>query len=126
MYRSYPLAYVSDEAVQWIARQGAANVRPEIPQKPLRDYQTEIDDHKWYLSEALGRDVGIRVAALDYFENVKPAAANASLFARLKDGVKALWTRLDANLNWDGPLSIVNLERALNPYRDNLSINRDR
>jgi hypothetical protein len=31
-----------------------------------------ILDHKWYMSERLGRDVGLRVAAVDYFENVAP------------------------------------------------------
>jgi hypothetical protein len=31
-----------------------------------------ILDHKWYLSERIGRDVGLRVAAVDYFENVQP------------------------------------------------------
>ena len=29
-----------------------------------------IKDHKWYLSERLGRDVGTYVAAVDYFENI--------------------------------------------------------
>lgn len=29
-------------------------------------------EHKWFLSERLGRDVGLRVAAVDYFENVQP------------------------------------------------------
>ena len=29
-----------------------------------------ILDHKWYISERLGRDVGFRVAAIDYFENI--------------------------------------------------------
>lgn len=29
-------------------------------------------EHKWYLGERLGRDVGLRVAAADYFENVEP------------------------------------------------------
>src|SRR5438128_9104250 len=29
-----------------------------------------ILDHKWYMSERLGRNVGLRVAAVDYFENV--------------------------------------------------------
>lgn len=29
-------------------------------------------DHKWYMSERMGRDVGMRVAAVDYFENVEP------------------------------------------------------
>ena len=26
-------------------------------------------EHKWLLSERLGRDVGLRVAAVDYFDN---------------------------------------------------------
>lgn len=29
-------------------------------------------EHKWYLGERLGRDVGMRVAAADFFENVEP------------------------------------------------------
>jgi len=29
-----------------------------------------IIDHKWYISERLGRDVGLRVATIDYFENI--------------------------------------------------------
>ena len=28
-------------------------------------------EHKWFMSERLGRGVGLRVAALDYFENVR-------------------------------------------------------
>jgi len=28
-------------------------------------------EHKWFVSERLGRDVGLRVAALDYFDNVR-------------------------------------------------------
>ncbi len=28
-------------------------------------------EHKWLVSERLGRDVGLRVAALDYFENAR-------------------------------------------------------
>jgi hypothetical protein len=32
-----------------------------------------ILDHKWYMSENQGRDVGIEVAALDYFKNILPA-----------------------------------------------------
>ena len=30
----------------------------------------KVEDHKWYLSERLGRDVGMRVAAIDYLENI--------------------------------------------------------
>jgi hypothetical protein len=35
-------------------------------------------EHKWYLGERLGRDVGLRVAALDFFENVQPPRPRAS------------------------------------------------
>jgi hypothetical protein len=36
-----------------------------------------IQDHKWYMSERVGRDVGLRVAAIDYFENIHaPRAGN--------------------------------------------------
>lgn len=37
-----------------------------------------ILEHKWYLGERLGRDVGMRVAMLDYFENIKPLRENAA------------------------------------------------
>lgn len=32
-----------------------------------------IKDHKWYVSEKLGRDVGLKVAAIDYLENIYQA-----------------------------------------------------
>lgn len=34
------------------------------------DVWPQVLEHKWYLGERLGRDVGMRVAAVDYFENV--------------------------------------------------------
>src|SRR3954470_14827371 len=49
-------------------------------------------EHKWFVSERLGRDIGLRVAALDYFANVRlprhkrtshrPAASRLRRFAR--------------------------------------------
>ncbi len=52
-----------------------------------------IQDHKWYLSERLGRDVGLRVAAIDYFENIhSPRTAKAKRGAftgRLRGAVRA-------------------------------------
>jgi hypothetical protein len=45
-----------------------------------------INDHKWYLSERLGRDVGLRVAAIDYFENIEPPIKPAS-FIRHRDSI---------------------------------------
>lgn len=35
-------------------------------------------EHKWHLGERLGRDVGLRVAAVDYFENIQPARRSTS------------------------------------------------
>ena len=36
-----------------------------------REVWPQVLEHKWYMSERLGRDVGLRVAAVDYFENVR-------------------------------------------------------
>ena len=35
-----------------------------------RETLPRVREHKWYLSEYLGRDVGWHVAAVDYFENI--------------------------------------------------------
>lgn len=36
------------------------------------DLWPQVLEHKWFMSERLGRDVGPRVAAIDYFENILP------------------------------------------------------
>ena len=38
---------------------------------------TKVQDHKWYVSERLGRDVGFRVAAVDFIENVYQAQTSS-------------------------------------------------
>lgn len=40
--------------------------------KEARETLPRVRDHKWYLSEYMGRDVGWHVAAVDYFENITP------------------------------------------------------
>ena len=42
-----------------------------IPPAEARAEWPRVLEHKWLMSERLGRDVGLRVAALDYFENVR-------------------------------------------------------
>lgn len=37
-----------------------------------------ILEHKWYISERLGRDTGLRVAAIDYLENIYAASKQGS------------------------------------------------
>ncbi len=49
-----------------------------------REALPRIRDHKWYLSERMGRDVGWQVAAVDYFENV--AAAHTPGSSRANGG----------------------------------------
>ena len=41
-------------------------------------------EHKWFMSERLGRDTGLRVAAIDYFENVRlPRARHTEAKSRV-------------------------------------------
>lgn len=37
-----------------------------------------ILEHKWYISERLGRDTGLKVAAIDYLENIYNAPKQGS------------------------------------------------
>jgi hypothetical protein len=46
------------------------------------DAWPRVLEHKWYLGERLGRDVGMRVAAVDYFENVRRPRGRAWLRAK--------------------------------------------
>ena len=45
---------------------GGGKLEPELAAK----LWMHILRHKWFLSEQLGRDVGIKVACLDYMENM--------------------------------------------------------
>ena len=36
-----------------------------------------IKDHKWYVSERLGRDIGLKVAAIDYLENIHEGGSDS-------------------------------------------------
>src|SRR5437868_12153209 len=51
-------------------RRALAGVR--ISARAAQAAWPHIIEHKWYVSERLGRDVGLHVAAVDYFENVEP------------------------------------------------------
>lgn len=44
----------------------------QLTEDEADDTWRTILDHKWYLSEKAGRDVGIEVAALDFFNNFWP------------------------------------------------------
>ena len=45
-------------------------------------------EHKWFISERLGRDTGLRVAALDYFENVRLPRAPRKEHSHITRGLR--------------------------------------
>ena len=55
------------DCAKWIFNYSGCKFRPEIDGK----LWFKILQHKWFLSEKLGRDVGIKVACLDFIENVE-------------------------------------------------------
>ena len=48
-----------------------------------------ISDHKWYIGEKLGRDVGFNVAAIDFLENIAETESNSNNQGNSKPGVYA-------------------------------------
>ncbi len=48
-----------------------ALINLRFSEQDARGHWKEIVKHKWFMSEQLRRNVGIRVAALDYFQNIK-------------------------------------------------------
>jgi len=90
---TYQLDYVVEEVLK---------NQPSFEQKTLKNlvganYTKEeakyiwkrVVDHKWYIGERLKRDVGLRVAAVDYVENFY----DASIF-RKNDGGKGFFNRI--------------------------------
>lgn len=77
---SVPAPSVSEQATERVvARQPTSRRRALRKLAGVKVSASEADaawlrvlDHKWYLSEQLGRDVGLRVAAVDFFENIEP------------------------------------------------------
>ncbi len=53
-----------------------------IPKTEAPNVWQRIPNHKWYLSERLGRDVGMRVAAVDFVENFYEPVIIESLGSR--------------------------------------------
>jgi hypothetical protein len=70
----FRLDYVIDKAIQpqltGLQRALNALAGVNLSVKEARQTLPYIQDHKWYVSEQLGRDVGWRVAVIDYFENI--------------------------------------------------------
>ncbi len=60
---------------------------------------TRVLDHKWYVSERMGRDVGLRVAAIDYFENIEPVREQHKAKRGMRRGTLPPRLRMMQSLN---------------------------
>lgn len=69
----YQLDYVVDEVLKNVPSPEQVYLKTytnqEFPKKEAKYLWERILDHKWYIGERLKRDVGYRVAAVDYIEN---------------------------------------------------------
>lgn len=61
-----------------------------VSEAAARAVWPRILDHKWYMSERMGRDVGIRVAAIDYLEHVEPIVPRSPVPSRVSAPVHGL------------------------------------
>lgn len=71
----YILDYTIEKLTNSISPNREQNILKQLTGKSLNRKEagkvwSKVQDHKWYVSERLGRDVGFRVAAVDFIENV--------------------------------------------------------
>jgi transitional endoplasmic reticulum ATPase len=57
-----------EDCTTWIFEFSGHKVAPEM----VQELWPKILEHKWFLSQKLGRDVGTKVACLDFVENIEP------------------------------------------------------
>lgn len=76
---SYQLDYVVEETRRSQPTREQILLRKYLGRRFSKHYASiiwsRIEDHKWYVSERLARDVGFRVAAVDFFENIYDESA---------------------------------------------------
>jgi len=81
-----------------VAAQGLVEAMTGIvlPRREAKIVLERIPDHKWLLSEQLGRDVGMKVAAIDLVENFYEPVPNSGfgIFAnKVWKGAKSAFVR---------------------------------
>jgi hypothetical protein len=74
---SYPLDHVIDRLLREMPSEEQLRIFTLTGEKVFdfeaRAEWARIVEHKWYLGEKLGRDVGFKVAAIDYVDNIRGA-----------------------------------------------------
>ncbi|MGO9571668.1 MAG: DUF4032 domain-containing protein, partial [Desulfomonilaceae bacterium] len=99
---------VPGEYTSWMVDYSGCEFESEL----AAELWMHILQHKWFLSERLGRDVGIKVACLDYIENID------SILTALEETERAhLLKELGAWLG-EGFNSMVREHRSLDSIRD--------
>jgi hypothetical protein len=98
---TFKLDYLTEKAIQPREKdvrrtlQELAGVK--LSAREAREVMPRIQNHKWYVSERMGRDVGLRVAAIDYFDNIyEPRASVRARSGTLKEKLKHLAKDLGA------------------------------
>ena len=64
-----PVPFKLDHVSETQELNSVAGVR--LSSLEAREVWPQVLEHKWYMSERLGRDVGLRAAVVDYFTNVR-------------------------------------------------------
>jgi SpoVK/Ycf46/Vps4 family AAA+-type ATPase len=67
-----------EKSANQIFELSGAKFEPEV----AADLWPKIIKHKWLLSEKLGRDVGLRIACIDFLENIEQALAEYMIYKR--------------------------------------------
>jgi len=68
----------AEDCASKIFEMAGAKFEPEI----ASDLWEKILQHKWLLSEKLGRDVGFRTACIDFLENIEQGVQQDQSFQR--------------------------------------------
>jgi hypothetical protein len=89
---SFRLEHVIEEVLSEYPKDQQRTLRKlagvKLSEAEARGAWPKVLEHKWFLSERLGRDVGLRVAAIDYFENIQPPRSS-SLFHTMRKAIPA-------------------------------------
>lgn len=108
----------TNECREWLVQLGGN----QLESKRFDDLARRIQEHKWYLSEKLGRDVGCKVAALDLVENGEPLELELPEIADIQL-IKTFGGRRVAESTWETisetqpPKQIVN-KRIILPLKE--------
>lgn len=90
----YQLDYVIEEIrkndLSGEQRQLKKYVGADFTKEEAKYIWERVIDHKWYVGERLKRDIGLRVAAVDYVENFY----DASIFRRQDDQRRGFFNRI--------------------------------